>query len=279
MSNIYSNNEFKLYNLVNTYFKYDEELDSLLNNWMYNKKRNSHDIMEKIICLTEPYHFDINYLEFDKENNTFYLKENDNIISFKLIYGDLDEFPKLVITNSGIESIYELEYNDKNDSILINTYRTKDNNLNYTQYYFCSADIFSIEKGNYTYHIHIDNPDESNYSFLISNKLKKQLIESDLDTFEIFEFLHSHLGKEIKSYSITKYDQYNNELDNINIQDNMIYKLKITKVNNNGEYVEIQKSKYEGFSITMSSNDFNLLDENIYFENLSNDIELKLKNR
>ena len=282
MIKIYNYDRLNLQNIENTKFpNNNKELEQKLSSWMYNRVRNAHDILEKLITLIEPNTFKQDYLVFSESNNSFTLKTTSNqTIEFKFIYGDIDEFPELIVRKDGIERTYSVLYEDKSDLILIDSYKYVDEKQQYTQYFFTTSDVFEVKKDNYVFKFYISNPAHScNDKYLINEKLKQMIINTKTtDIIELFNLLQANLNENNSSYSISKIDlESNMELDSISVQGNELVRLKLTKQTKSGKSITIEDDKRNSFSINLDSEEFNLFEETKSFKDKQNKLVQSLK--
>ena len=120
----------------------DSEMEATLNTWAHTKKsgKTGHEIIEKFLTIIDDYKFDQGYSKTLK-NNQFQIRTVDGrLIEIHFRYGDLDDFPMIIITDGNLVREFDIENFD--NQLFIDLKSHKELDTNFVQSYYCSNERF-----------------------------------------------------------------------------------------------------------------------------------------
>lgn len=206
--------------------------EHLLNEWKGRfTPYTGHDIIAKVLTLA-------GYSEFNKREFEILNEETFNIftkdgrtIKLRITYGDMDEPPKVIITNNNIEEYYEVMTEFYTNNIIVEPEKTVNLSNNFIQYYKYNCDSFSKEENGITLFVWVGRTDKSRKEefFFIDEDIKKEFINTKFNNLlEVYYFLTKKFNKSTTYMKMSTYDDHFYLLDNITISNGIVNDLELS---------------------------------------------------
>ncbi len=284
--NIYRNKE------VNMFFRptsrFPRVSKKITENLWLAKGRSGQELLESMLNLIGDYDFDRRYLR-EIDNRTFELKTRaGKIIKVKLVCGNFDDCPQIIVTEDNVEMSYDyVPISSNHDLLYFDTTEQKDVETGFIQYFNGEYDKVSMSNDGVSTIIHFYNPnvpetydERKGSTFLVSDRLKEAVKRSiKLDTVELYNSIASNLDENVNGFDILRYDEKTRKtMDEIIVSDGRIAYILLTKKYANGSVtLEEDNREEKRFSANIDNVDIDYVETLSEFNSLKTNLEMKLR--
>lgn len=204
------------------------EFAKTVNSWMYDSKKAGIDYLMRTISEVEPGNY-LPQITQISENEFTMEKENGEIVTFKIKYGDIEDYPELSVTKGDTTRNYSCGLENGQYQIILSSVDQKLSNGNKLHQLVCSlADSMQISNDDYTVYLYIVNPNKSDKPYfipfhnLLVHHLDKMELSENIDA--LFNTLYYYIkdDKKIKDYSVSIVNNKENGFQNISVKNRVL---------------------------------------------------------
>jgi hypothetical protein len=284
--NIYRNKEINIF--LRPTSRFPRVSKKIAENLWLTKGRNGQELLESMLNLIGDYDFDRRYLR-EIDNRTFELKTRaGKIIKVKLVYGNLDDCPQIIVTEDNVEMSYDyVPISSNNDLLYFDTTEQKDVETGFIQYFNGEYDKVSMSNDGVSTILRFYNPnvpetydERKGSTFLVSDRLKEAVKRTiKLDTVELYNSIASNLDENVNGFDILRYDEKTRKtIDEIKVSDGRIAYILLTKKYANGSVaLEEDNREEKRFSANIDNVDIDYAETLSEFNSLKTNLEMKLR--